>query len=67
MFLKSALMPKIRGSFASATSSAGCHVGVISCTEVENTEWGLFPGMLGTKGFLVVWIFGILGPLAEKL
>jgi len=67
MFLKSLLMHKISGSCASATSSAGCHVGVISCTKVENIEWGSFSRLLGTKGFLGVWIFAILGPLAEKL
>jgi hypothetical protein len=67
MFLKRLLMHKIRGSYASATSSTGCRVGVKGCTKVDNTEWDLFSGMLGTKAFIDVWIFGILGPLAEKL
>jgi hypothetical protein len=67
MFLKSLFMHKIRGSYSSATSSTGCHVRVVSCTKVDNTEWDLFSGMLGTKAFIGVWIFGILGPLAEKL
>ena len=60
-------MQKIRGSSTSATSSTGCYVGVISCTKVDNREWDLFTGMLGTKAFIGVWIFGILGPLTEKL
>jgi hypothetical protein len=67
MFLESLLMHKIRGSYASGISSTGCHVGVISCTKVDNKEWNLFSGMLGTKVFIGVWIFGNLGPLAEKL
>jgi len=60
-------MHKIRWSYASATSSTGCHVGVIICTKVDSTEWDLFYGMLGTKAFIDVWIFGILDTLAEKL
>jgi hypothetical protein len=60
-------MCTIRGSYGSATSSQGCHVGVISCTEVESTVWDPFSGMLVTRSFLGIWIFGISGPLAEKL